>query len=131
MKRSRLKRSVSSKKRQRMKVLTNRDVAYNGEVIADWSCDVNPETGEGEPNAGIENLVLFNGQIYSIIADNSLEIADIVLHPDRRAEPWELDEEDYDDHENFIVESMRGAGYKFDKATRRWVADEKVKAKKV
>lgn len=32
------------------------------ERIEDWSCDVNPETGEIESNGGIEHLIYFKPQ---------------------------------------------------------------------
>jgi hypothetical protein len=63
---------------------TNREVFLHGEVLEDWPCDVNPETGERESNAGIECLMRYKDHTYCIITDWAEER---ILFPDAEAIP--------------------------------------------
>lgn len=49
-------------------IITNQEVYLNGDKITDWACDVNPETGEHEPNGGIENLIKYKSKLYLVIS---------------------------------------------------------------
>lgn len=61
---------------------TNQDVFLNGDKITDWACDVDPDTGEHEPNGGVENLIEYKGGLYLIISSWD---GGTILNPDSRA----------------------------------------------
>jgi len=70
------------------KTLTNQKVWDEGEVIDDWACDTNMETGECESNGSVEYEVLYKGKKYYIITDWA---GDKVFKPNKPAR--EVDEE--------------------------------------
>lgn len=56
--------------------MTNKEVLQNGNLIQDYPIDQNPFTGEQESNGGIENLIIYNDKVYSVLTDFTGSIAD-------------------------------------------------------
>jgi hypothetical protein len=62
--------------------MTNKQVFLNGSVIEHYPIDYNPFTGKEESNGGVENLVIFNHKVYSVITDFTGSVADPDGPPD-------------------------------------------------
>jgi hypothetical protein len=56
--------------------MTNKEVFESGKILQFYTTDFNPVTGEPGINAGIDNLVLFNGRVYSILTDKTGSVGD-------------------------------------------------------
>jgi hypothetical protein len=69
-----------------MKLPTNREVWENGEVLDDWACDLDVETGEASSNGAVEYKMLYNGKVYFVATDWDGEK---LYKPHRKAHPVE------------------------------------------
>lgn len=56
-------------------MITNKQILNEGEVVQHYPIDQNPFTGEQESNGGIENLVIYDNKVYSILTDFTGSIA--------------------------------------------------------
>lgn len=57
-------------------MITNKDVIEQGKIVQHYSIDYNPFTGEQESNGGVENLVMYDHKIYSVLTDFTGSVAD-------------------------------------------------------
>jgi hypothetical protein len=64
-----------------MNMITNKQVFEQGKLVQDYPIDYNPFTGEQESNGGVENLVIFDQKVYSVLTDFTGSIADASGEP--------------------------------------------------
>ena len=57
-------------------MITNKEVFEHGKLVQHYSIDQNPFTGERESNGGVENLLIFDNKVYSVLTDFTGSIAD-------------------------------------------------------
>jgi len=57
-------------------MITNKQVLEQGKLVQDYPIDYNPFTGEQESNGGVENLLIFDNKVYSVLTDFTGSIAD-------------------------------------------------------
>jgi hypothetical protein len=57
-------------------MITNKQVLEQGKLVQHYPIDQNPFTGEQESNGGVENLVIFDHKVYSVLTDFTGSIAD-------------------------------------------------------
>ena len=57
-------------------MITNKQVFENGKLVQNYPIDHNPFTGEQETNGGVENLLIFDHKVYSVVTDFTGSIAD-------------------------------------------------------
>jgi hypothetical protein len=57
-------------------MITNKQVLEQGKLVQDYPIDHNPFTGQDETNGGMENLVIYDGKVYSVLTDFTGSIAD-------------------------------------------------------
>jgi len=57
-------------------MITNKQVLEQGKLVQDYPIDYNPFTGEKESNGGVENLVIYDNKVYSVLTDFTGSIAD-------------------------------------------------------
>ena len=63
-------------------MITNKDVIEQGKIVQHYSIDHKPFTGNPEPDAGFENLVMYDHKIYSVYTDFTGSVADPAGVPD-------------------------------------------------
>ena len=63
-------------------MITNKDVIEQGKIVQHYSIDHNPFTGNPEPDAGFENLVMYDNKIWSVLTDFTGSVADPTGTPD-------------------------------------------------
>ena len=63
-------------------MITNKDVIEQGKIVQHYSIDHNPFTGNPEPDAGFENLVMYDNKIWSVLTDFTGSVADPAGVPD-------------------------------------------------
>ena len=63
-------------------MITNKQVLEQGELLEQYPIDHNPFTGKKESNGGVENLIIFDHKIYSILTDFTGSVADPTGQPD-------------------------------------------------
>lgn len=56
-------------------MITNKQVFEEGKLVQHYPIDQNPHTGEQESNGGVENLVVYNQKVYSVLTDFTGSIA--------------------------------------------------------
>lgn len=56
-------------------MITNKQVFEEGRLVQHYPIDQNPHTGEQESNGGVENLVVYNQKVYSVLTDFTGSIA--------------------------------------------------------
>ncbi len=56
-------------------MITNKQVFEQGKLVQHYSIDHNPFTGEQESNGGVENLLIFDHKVYSVLTDFTGSIA--------------------------------------------------------
>ena len=56
--------------------MTNKEVIEQGKIVQTYPIDHNPFTGEQESNGGIENLIVCENLVYSVLTDFTGSIAD-------------------------------------------------------
>ncbi len=69
-----------------MPKITNAYVYVNGDIIDNWPCDVDIETGETMSNGAVENLIVLDDVRYLVIT--SFDGSE-VYQPDRLADTYE------------------------------------------
>ena len=57
-------------------MITNKQVLEQGKLVQDYPIDHNPFTGQDETNGGVENLVIYDNKVYSVLTDFTGSIAD-------------------------------------------------------
>ena len=57
-------------------MITNKQILDEGQLIQDYPIDYNPFTGQSESNGGVENLVIYDNKVYSVLTDFTGSIAD-------------------------------------------------------
>jgi hypothetical protein len=62
-------------------MITNKQVFEQGKLVQHYPIDHNPFTGEQESNGGVENLVIFDHKVYSVLTDFTGSIADASGEP--------------------------------------------------
>ena len=63
-------------------MITNKDVIEQGKIVQHYSIDHNPFTGNPEPDAGFENLVMYDNKIWSVLTDFTGSVANPTGTPD-------------------------------------------------
>ncbi len=56
--------------------MTNKEVFELGKILQFYTMDSNPVTGDSGVNTGIDNLIIFDGKVYSILTDESGVLGD-------------------------------------------------------
>ena len=56
--------------------MTNKQIFNQGKLVEHYPIDQNPFTGQQESNGGIENLLVYNGTVYSVLTDFTGSVAD-------------------------------------------------------
>jgi hypothetical protein len=62
-------------------MITNKQVFEQGRIVQHYPIDQNPMTGEPESNGGVENLVIYDNKVYSVLTDFTGSIADASGEP--------------------------------------------------
>lgn len=63
-------------------MITNKEVIEQGKLVQHYPIDRNPFTGKEETNGGVENLVIYDQKIYSVLTDFTGSVADPTGEPD-------------------------------------------------
>jgi len=57
-------------------MITNKEVYEMGKLVQDYPIDENPFTGEQETNGGVENILIYDNKVFSVLTDFTGSIAD-------------------------------------------------------
>jgi len=49
--------------------MTNKEVYEMGELVLDYPIDVDPFTGDKETNGGVENILIYDNKVFSVLTD--------------------------------------------------------------
>jgi len=49
--------------------MTNKEVYEMGELVSDYPIDVDPFTGDEETNGGVENILIYDNKVFSVLTD--------------------------------------------------------------
>jgi hypothetical protein len=50
-------------------MITNKEVLEQGKLVQNYPIDQNPFTGEQESNGGVENFLIYDNKVYTVLTD--------------------------------------------------------------